>query len=234
MTIETEQSRVSRTTTWEIAALFAVLVAYPLWTYLPLPWDEWVGDIFRGNREGWWAFFGTIVLSHFPPFFVVMIAIRRSGGWASIGLDWGWFWQRKLLFAVVLATIMAGAWYSPGWLYPAGLPRMSESMFMMPVSSPERMFVLFGALTAAVTEEAMFRGFAITRLTRWVRTPWVAALISTASFALIHDTRTWIEVSIYVTAGLAFAIPFVLMKLRRLEILVLIHFLIDASIAYAP
>ena len=61
------------------------------------------------------------------------------------------------------------------------------------------------------------------------------APVSTAERLFIHGTPRNLEGLItYTAAGLAFGVPFILMKLKRLEILVLIHFAIDAGMVLAP
>ena len=55
------------------------------------------------------------------------------------------------------------------------------------------------------------------------------------AFLFIRGTPRDVEgLTTYTAAGLAFGVPFILMKLRRLEIPILIHFLIDASMVLAP
>ncbi len=46
--------------------------------------------------------------------------------------------------------------------------------------------LLLSALTAGVTEEILFRGYAIERLIELTRRPWISALTSLAVFVLTH------------------------------------------------
>jgi membrane protease YdiL (CAAX protease family) len=119
--------------------------------------------------------------------------------------------------------------------YGSAPPGISGSHFMAGVTAPERLFVLWMAITAGVTEEVLFRGFAITRLTRVLGSPWLALPVTVVSFLFIHGTpRDVGGLVAYTAAGLAFGVPFILMGLRRLEILIAIHFAIDASMVLAP
>ena len=127
------------------------------------------------------------------------------------------------------------AFVMPGVHYEGELPKRSQTIFMAPVSTPERLFLIFGALTAGVTEEVLFRGFAFTRLGRVIKNPWLVLPVTVVAFLFIHGTPRNVEGFItYAMAGLAFGVPFIVMKLRRLEILMLIHFLIDAGMVLAP
>ena len=127
------------------------------------------------------------------------------------------------------------AFVMPGVHDGGNPPKLSQTIFMAPVSTPERLFLIFGAVTAGVTEEVLFRGFAFTRLGRVIRNPWLVLLITVVAFLFIHGTPRDVEsVITYSAAGLAFGVPFILMKLRRLEILIAIHFLNDAGMVMTP
>jgi uncharacterized protein len=127
------------------------------------------------------------------------------------------------------------AFVMPGVYYEGDLPKLSQTIFMAPVSAPERLFLIFGAVTAGVTEEVLFRGFAFTRLGRLIRNPWLVLPITVVAFLFIHGMPRDVEGLItYTAAGLVFGVPFILMKLRRLEILICIHILMDASMVLAP
>jgi len=98
-------------------------------------------------------------------------------------------------------------------------------------STPEHFFWLAMAATAAICEETMFRGFAITYLRRLVRSTWVAVLISTVAFAYMHGGLH--------QGALLFASRFVLglilagIYLWRDSLAepIFLHFLIDAALA---
>lgn len=123
----------------------------------------------------------------------------------------------------------------PSIYYGDDLPLKSRAGFIGPIRSTERIFMIILAFTAAVTEEVIFRGFALTRLKRWIPNPWIILPITVISFIFIHgEFRSLGQTLNYTFAGLAFGIPFILMKLKRLEIVILIHFLIDASLVFVP
>jgi len=59
--------------------------------------------------------------------------------------------------------------------------------------------------------------------------------ITVIAFLFIHGTPHDLGgLMAYTAAGLAFGIPFILMKLSRLEVLIAMHFAIDASMVLAP
>ena len=115
------------------------------------------------------------------------------------------------------------------------MPANSSIGFFGPIGSFERLFAIFISFTAAFTEEVLFRGYAFTRLKRWIPNPWFILPITLISFLLIHgEPDSLNRVIFYILGGYAFGIPFIIMGLKRLEIIILVHFLIDVSTVFAP
>lgn len=221
-------------TTW--IALVVTLVVYPGLYSSGIMSDVVRPIIVDHSRTHWWYFWFAIMLFHWLPFAFVWLAIRRGGeGWASIGIDWGWFRRTRWWMGAVVVLLVSAAFVMPGVHYGNELPGISQTVFLAPVSTVERLWIICGAATAAITEEVLFRGFALTRLTRVMRSPWLALPITVVAFIFIHGTpRDPGALVAYAAAGLAFGVPFILMKMRRLEVLVAIHFLIDAGMVFAP
>jgi len=220
--------------TW--TALVVTLVVYPA-LYSSGIMSGIVGPIIVDqSRAHWWYFWLANMLFHWLPFALIWLAIHRTGeGWKSIGVDWGWFWRVRWWAGTLFVLLAIAAIVMPRIHYGDELPGISQTVFLAPVSSVERLWVIWGAVTAGVAEEVLFRGFALTRLTRVVRSPWLALPITVIAFIFIHGTpRDPGSLIAYAGAGLAFGIPFILMKMKRLEILIAIHFLIDASMVLAP
>ncbi len=213
---------------WTLVAILVGLVMYPILYSSGIMGRFWYEVVRLNNREWWWYFHLSLLVFHWIPFVFIWIALRRSReGWHTIGLDWGWFARRRYLLAGLLVLLLVACFAAPRMHYAGGrLPLLNETVWLGPVSASERLMIILTSLTAGITEEVIFRGFGITRLTRLVRSPWIAMILTTISFIYIHGTRSPIP---YAIAGLAFGVPFVLMRCRRLEILILIHFLIDAG-----
>ena len=217
-------------------ALLVTLVVYPA-----LYSSGIMGKLVRPiivdhSRAHWWYFWWANMLFHWLPFALIWLAIRRSGeGWESLGVDWRSFWRWRWLIGAVIGFLAIAAFVMPRVHYGEELPGISRTVFLAPVSALERLWIIGVAVTAGVTEEVLFRGFALTRLTRLMRNPWPALLVTVVAFLFIHGTpRNPGGLIAYTAAGLAFGIPFVLMKFRRLEMLIAIHCGIDASMVLAP
>ena len=119
--------------------------------------------------------------------------MRNREPWASIGVDWGWFAKHRLWLGGLILVLIVMAFVAPVVHYGGELPKRSQTIFMAPVSTPERLFLIFGAFTAGVTEEVIFRGFAFTRLVRVLGNAWVVLPITVVSFLFIHGTPRDVE-----------------------------------------
>lgn len=85
---------------------------------------------------------------------------------------------------------------------------------------------LFTVLTAAVTEEILFRGYLIPRLQLFFKNAYLPAIISSVIFGFAHfryGTIVNIVAPIYI--GLIFS--FYYHKFRNLKVLIIVHFIID-------
>jgi membrane protease YdiL (CAAX protease family) len=234
--MESNAAAKSRIDAFTGLALFVSLVVYPI-VYCSGIMGRIVTPIFTENsRPHWWYFWLAQLAFHWIPFLLVWLALARNReAWTSIGVDWSWFARHRMWLGGLVLLLVALAFVMPRVLYDGALPPRSETIFLAPVSTPERLFLIVGALTAAITEEVLFRGFAFTRLGRVIGNPWLVLPITVVSFLFIHGTPRDTEALVaYIGAGLTFGIPFLLMGQRRLEILILIHFLIDASMVLAP
>ena len=225
-------------------ALFASLIAYPLLystdffgnLLLPLLPDRALSTLLDpSNRLEWWYFWISNMLFHWIPFGLIALALHKTNqGWSSLGLDWSFFSRHRGRFGLLLLVLVLAAFIMPEIHYGSDLPTHSTTIFIGPVSTLERLFLILGAATAGITEEVLFRGFALHQLKRWMN-PWLALPITVLAFILIHgEPRSLGQVLNYTLAGLAFGVPFLLMRLQRLERIILVHFLIDVTLVLAP
>lgn len=227
-----------------VVALTVALVIYPLaystdffgrilFSFLPSEYFTMLID--ESNRYEWWYFWCSNLVFHWLPFGLVAWALAKNGQtWSSIGLDWTFFVRHRVLFLLLFSSLTVGAFVAPSLHYGGDLPSASGTHFIGPISIVERLFMILGAVTAAVTEEVLFRGFPLTRLRRYA-SPWLILPVTVISFVLIHgEPRSVFQVMTYVVGALGFGVPFILMKLKRLEVLITVHLLIDIGLVIAP
>jgi hypothetical protein len=89
-----------------------------------------------------------------------------------------------------------------------------------------KILMLFTCLTAAFTEELMFRGYLLPRLQVLFGKPWIAIIVSSLLFGLAHaGYLNFNSVFLPFLLGIAFAVYYY--KYRNIAVLIVAHFLID-------
>ena len=225
-------------------ALVISLVFYPLLysldffsgTFPTLVEGIWESVYFgEEHRANWWFFWGSNFIYHWVPLLFIWFALfKNRENWNSIGLNFRWYLANKYWFIILFVVLIIAAFILPG-IYYTELPQKSNTVFFAPVSTTERLFVILMAFTTGFTEEVLFRGFAFTRLKRIVKNSYFILFITIVSFLLIHGQPESIGRSLnYIIAGAVFGIAFITFKFKRLEALILVHFLINASLVIAP
>ena len=225
-------------------ALIVSLVLYPLLysldffstTFPSLVKGIWEFGYFgEKHRQSWWFLWVSNFIYHWVPFLFVWFALfKNRENWDSIGLNLKWFVAKRYWIVVTFCALSLAAIVVPE-IYYAELPKKSHTVPFGPISTAERFFMVVMAFTTGFTEEVLFRGFAFTRLQRLVRNSYVVLTITIISFWLIHGQPESVGRSLnYIISGAVFGGMFILLKYRRLEFLVLIHFLINASLVIAP
>ncbi len=170
--------------------LAVILILYPL-LYCSGFMGELVRPIIADNsRTHWWYFWLANMFFHWGPFVMVWVAVRHERTtWLSIGVDWLWFWRMRWWIALIFVALGVAAFLMPKIHYGNQLPGQSQTIFMAPVSEIERLWVIWGAVTAAVTEEVLFRGYVLTRLPLYLRNVWFSLSVSVIAFVFIHGHR---------------------------------------------
>lgn len=86
--------------------------------------------------------------------------------------------------------------------------------------------IFFIALTAGVTEEVIFRGYLLTRLSQWLKNNAVAVIVSSLLFAALHYKYGSIRELIFTfLIGVLFSIYYI--RYRNIKAIIVTHFLID-------
>ena len=231
---------------YTIIALIVSLIAYPVLystdffssVFFPILPDQFILSLYNDTeRTEWWYFIFSNLLFHWVPFlFIRNSLIKNNETWSSIGVDWSWFFKHKKWFIGLISILIISAFILPTIYYENELPTVSRAGFIGPISTLERLVaIIVLAFTAAITEEVIFRGFALTRLKRIIPNPWFILPIIAISFVFIHGEIRSLGLTLnYVIFSLIFGAGFILKKFKRLEILILIHFLINASLVFVP
>jgi uncharacterized protein len=149
-------------------------------------------------------------------------------------------WQeKKYSFIFYLVSVIAllfvlfiGMFIIQAILLLSGLitksARLSEITNILRTNSP---LLIFTCLTAGFTEELIFRGYLLPRLEIVFKSPWLAIIISSLLFGLMHfKYGTVINIAGPIFIGLVFACYY--RKYRNIKLLILFHFLWDLGVLF--
>jgi membrane protease YdiL (CAAX protease family) len=218
------QSRpVARTRTGAIYLCLALMLLFPLVSEAV---EQSVGPLGQSTGEigariltegSIWLFAGVTLATaiYWEPRTLASIGLRHFTRWTSV---WG------LGLAVVLIALGgAASFVTYNVLHaPNHTPAQIEQLVRGSLT-----YAIFLAVRGGVVEEILFRGIAIEQLTVLIGRRWLAALLATSGFVLVHlvhfDFRQLIPIAT-VSLGLAGAY---LWK-RNLWINILAHSVIDA------
>ena len=89
-----------------------------------------------------------------------------------------------------------------------------------------QVFIFYIALTAGITEEFIFRGYMLTRLSQLFKNPYIPVIISSLLFGALHYKYNSLrEVIFAFLIGIIFSIYY--LKYRNIKALMAAHFFID-------
>lgn len=135
---------------------------------------------------------------------------------------------RRVTLALALVGFFLGAALLRGPSFP---PEEAQLHWLVPVWPGERILSLVQALTAAIVEETLFRGFAVVWTYRWSGHLPLAVLLPALVFAAGHGYLGWLNVFVAFLAAVGFSLLF--FWRRDLYWPMILHFLVDALILLA-
>lgn len=200
-----------------ITGIVLPLLLYPFLCSLFLPWIDSATDRLLLSRFLIWGEVGLMYLyarkAEMQPFIL----------WPEQKYDAGFY----ILSVVCLyLLVIAAGWISiiPKLL---GLHENNDIMMKMATmmkKSPALLY--FGAITAGFTEEFIFRGYILTRLSLFFKNDHLPVIISALLFSIVHLGYKSLHELIFVfLLGLLFGYYY--QKYRSLSLLIFVHALVD-------
>lgn len=159
---------------------------------------------------------------------VAIVLLAEKQPLSSVGI-------RAPRFRLVLLAVAAGIVLSflvPALAFIAGLvfPAKGSGTISATVSEYHWTTLLISVLTAAITEELLFRGYALERLNLLLRRPWLAAVVQLAFFTAVHAGSWGAAHLIGVVIPLGAAMTALYLWRRNLLLVIIAHFLIDVPL----
>lgn len=189
------------------------------------PWS--VGLLQRHDHSYFWPFWVLIAVLHWSSVAIVIVLLKRVGrGLTDIGLRSSPLGVAAMigipLVVGLVLTLLHGASGSG-----------QQASVVSPATLGERLFWIFMSITAGFCEELVYRGFYVRTLQGHKMRTWLAVLVATLAFVLMHGvTALTLTASLTIfVAGLVFSGIF--LWRRSLVPGICLHALIDvASIGF--
>jgi len=222
----------------EFAGGAAIALALPI---LQFALSLLVGDDSAGAAEplsvtGLLVLLVVISLISFLPALGVLAIVRRRGGlrsiWVRRGRTWLAIGAGLAGWVGVFVTLAVVLSFARGFFEENTEPVTAADLGLgeqTPVWAVT-VFVLVSAAVAAVSEEILYRGYALSRLDQLGVPPWLAVVASSLVFGLLH----WFQgfTGVIVTAVIGAGAAVVLLLTRNLLASMVLHFAWDA-VAFA-
>lgn len=187
-------------------------------------------DIFQFISNDFFTIFWIIITAWYIAQWLIIKRLL-----ASSNLQWkdiGYTYTRKQTFRFICAYLFVGF----GLLAliefalksvpsdPDMLKAMSDLSNITPQNTRNRIIFIFMGLTAGITEELVYRGFAISALKNFGINKWLAVVIAAIPFVFQHGLKSIDQFGWFFTWGIIFGIMFNLRK--RLDINIILHWLV--------
>jgi membrane protease YdiL (CAAX protease family) len=206
-TRKTDPTVVLRLPLWQILLVLVGLPAIYMANSL-MPWS--IGLLRRHDHAFFMEFWVSIAILHWGSVALVVVLLKRAGGrLADIGMHISAFRVAAMVgipLAVGLALTLLHE--VSGVNHGAAL---EPSAVVAPVTSGERLFWIFTSCSAGFCEELIYRGFGIRALQGCNVRTWLAVVLATLAFVLMHGTSVLARpvpfIIIYV-GGLLFSLLF--------------------------
>lgn len=196
-----------------LCAMFGVILAI-FWPYLFIHASHDLADV-RVIVRTICAEWGVALL-------LALIAfgtLRRRSSWFGIG----WFGWRDLL---AMVAALAGLFLLAGavrWCF--SFPSSPEDLLRLGAVPLSLRAVL--VLTAGITEEFMYRGFALEELAALIGKRRLAALVSMVCFTVAHSVRVGLSPTLLLVGCAGAVLTILYLWRRNLPVCMLMHVIVD-------
>lgn len=205
---------------WQVISILIGLPAIYIVNSL-MPWS--LGLLRRHEHAFFFQFWCSIALLHWSSIALIIILLKRKGAeLKDIGLNLS---PLQIALMIGIPLVIGGTLIM---LRKMGIDHGSQTPEVVsPATVKERWFWIFMSFTSGFCEESVYRGFAIRALQGLNIRTWIAILIATLSFVLMHGVSvlTPVPFVIIYVAGLFFSGLFIWR--RNLTPGIILHTLFD-------
>ncbi|GAB3804638.1 hypothetical protein GCM10028819_36480 [Spirosoma humi] len=211
----------------------SVLIGFPLLSY-GLSLMLLHRTLFSFTGWDFFSVFWLLITGWYVLQIRIVISILASEGYtlADIGYTLDASRSKKLfvgyLLVSILLLILVEALLQSN---SVDASRLSDFANLTPTSLRQRVIYISMGLAAGLSEEIVYRGFAIRSLIGYKLNKWVSVLVATIPFVFQHGLKAIPQFSWFFGMGLLFGILF--MTTRQLTVGIIIHWLVILSAVLA-
>lgn len=215
---------------WKI---LAILIGFPIISFLLsllLLEKDWFSNL---GLDFFIAFWTLIIFWYLIQIGVTIKVLKASKlSLSDIGYTFSlkktiWFITSYLIFAFTLFAFVEFALASAN-ITAEDLSSLSDFSNITPKTTIHRIVFIFAGLVAGISEEFVYRGFAIQSLESYKINKWIAIVLAAIPFVFQHGLKSIDQFWWFFISGLTFGIIFILTK-RKLYVNIIIHWIIILS-----
>lgn len=191
-----------------------------------------VRPFFRGDRSRWFTFWWVTVTALWAVAAIVVLLMHRGG--VTLDVVGAVVPGRVVGAAGVTVVLLLAATALAVSQNVAGLGPTEHGQIFLPHTRAERLFmVLVIAPSAALCEEAVYRGFLLTLLASAIG-PWPANIVQAFLFGFHHGGVKQGWIALVSRAAVGFVFGLLAIQLGTLTLVIVLHYLVDAALAVRP
>ncbi len=215
---------------WKI---FAILISFPLISYLIsllLLQKDW---FVRLELDFFTTFWIIITFWYLIQIWITFKVLKSSKlGLKEIGYTFDfrkstWLISGYLIIAFALFAFVEFALASTN-ITAEDINSLSDFSNITPKTTMQRIIFIFAGLVAGISEEFVYRGFAIQSLEKYNVNKWLAVVIAAIPFVFQHGLKSIDQFWWFFIWGLVLGTIFIFTK-RKLHLTIIIHWLVILS-----
>lgn len=212
---------------WKI--LF-ILIGFPLISFLVsllLLNKDWFAKLGVDFFTSFWI---IVTFWYLLQIWVIIKTLKSSKlGLKNIGYTFEfkktvWFITGYLIFAFALLAFVEFVLASAN-ITNEDINSLNDLSNITPLTTTQRIIFIFAGLVAGISEEFVYRGFAIQSLEKYNINKWVTVLIAAIPFVFQHGLKSIDQFWWFFIWGLVLGAIFILTK-RKLYITIIIHWIV--------
>jgi len=213
----------------QISKILFVLIGFPIFSTLISLLLIYRSIITNLGLDFFNTFWSIIIIWYLLQVLVISKILKLSNwGWKDIGFE---LLRRKAIYLIlgylvfsISILIFIELTLKNGNI---DLSKLNSISSLTPKTTTSRIIFIFMGLVAGISEEIVYRGFAIKALVSNNINKWLAVIIATIPFIFQHGLKSIDQLWWFASWGSIFGTLFLILK--KLDILIVIHWLVILS-----